>query len=103
MSDRTLYQRRSHPYLHTAKPNLRDRSRTTGEPALGVLAPDMGLLQPRSFEATRQLLTQEQAIGQYVLYRLLLEQVDPERELYLAVADITFDGRTYAQSVNLPR
>jgi len=31
-------------------------------------------------------------IGQYVLYRLLLKQVDPERELYLAVADTTFDG-----------
>ncbi len=49
-------------------------------------------LKSRSFEATRQLLTQEQAIGQYVLYRLLLEQVDPERELSLAVADTTFDG-----------
>jgi hypothetical protein len=49
-------------------------------------------LKLRNFEATRQLLTQEQAIGQYVLYRLLLEQVDPERELYLAVADTTFDG-----------
>ncbi len=49
-------------------------------------------LKSRSFEATQQLLTQEQAIGQYVLYRLLLEQVDPERELYLAVADTTFDG-----------
>ena len=49
-------------------------------------------LKLRSFEATRQLLTQEQAIGQYVLYRLLLEQVDSERELYLAVANTTFDG-----------
>jgi XisH protein len=28
----------------------------------------------------------EQAIGQYVLYRLLLTQVDPERSLYLAVS-----------------
>jgi hypothetical protein len=27
----------------------------------------------------------EQAIGQYMLYKLLLAQVDPERELYLAV------------------
>src|SRR3569832_1996582 len=49
-------------------------------------------LKSRSFEATRQLLTQEQAIGQYVLYRLLLELVDPDREVYLAVADTTFDG-----------
>ncbi len=30
----------------------------------------------------------EQAIGQYVLYRLLLNKVDPERELYMAVTDI---------------
>jgi hypothetical protein len=29
----------------------------------------------------------EQAIGQYVLYRLLLNQVDPDRILYLAVPD----------------
>jgi len=33
----------------------------------------------------------EQAIGQYVLYRLLLNKVDPERELYLAVTDIIYD------------
>ncbi|WP_277988791.1 element excision factor XisH family protein [Chroococcus sp. FPU101] len=30
-------------------------------------------------------MTNEQAIGQYVLYRLLLSQVDPEREIYLAI------------------
>ncbi|MEZ4662352.1 MAG: element excision factor XisH family protein [Caldilineaceae bacterium] len=29
----------------------------------------------------------EQAIGQYVLYRLLLNQVDPERHVYLAIPD----------------
>ncbi|MDJ1169608.1 XisH family protein [Roseofilum sp. BLCC_M154] len=28
----------------------------------------------------------EQAMGQYTLYRLLLAQVDPERQLYLAVS-----------------
>lgn len=33
----------------------------------------------------------EQAIGQYVLYRLLLNKVDPEREIYLAITDITYD------------
>jgi hypothetical protein len=36
--------------------------------------------------------TARYANGQYVLYRLLLAQVDPERELYLTVADTTFDG-----------
>ena len=34
----------------------------------------------------------EQAIGQYALYRLLLQQVDPERDLYLAITDITYEG-----------
>lgn len=29
----------------------------------------------------------EQAIGQYVLYRLLLNCVDPERSVYLAIPD----------------
>jgi hypothetical protein len=69
-------------------------SSTVLQDALSVLDAAAVELQwkSRSFEATRQLLTQEQAIGQYVLYRLLLEQVDPERELYLAVADTTFDG-----------
>ena len=33
----------------------------------------------------------EQAIGQYVLYRLLLNKIDPERELYLAVSVIVYD------------
>lgn len=29
----------------------------------------------------------EQAIGQYVLYRLLLNRVDPERSVYLAIPE----------------
>ena len=29
----------------------------------------------------------EQAIGQYVLYRLLLNRIDPERSIYLAIPD----------------
>jgi hypothetical protein len=33
----------------------------------------------------------EQAIGQYVLYQLLLAQVDPKRTLYLAVTTQTYD------------
>lgn len=33
----------------------------------------------------------EQAIGQYVLYKLLLNRVDPAREVYLAVTSIIFD------------
>ncbi len=33
----------------------------------------------------------EQAIGQYVLYQLLLAQVDPARILYLAVTTQVYD------------
>ncbi len=33
----------------------------------------------------------EQAIGQYMLYRLLLAQVDPTRRLYLAVSHPVYD------------
>ena len=29
----------------------------------------------------------EQAIGQYVLYGLLLNRIDPERKIYLAIPD----------------
>jgi hypothetical protein len=46
----------------------------------------------KEFRGNSAIADLEQAIGQYVLYRLLLAQVDPERELYLAVADTTFDG-----------
>jgi hypothetical protein len=43
----------------------------------------------KEFRGNSAIADLEQAIGQY---RLLLAQVDPERELYLAVADTTFDG-----------
>ena len=39
----------------------------------------------------RSVITElEQAIGQYVLYRLLLNRVDPDRNLYLAVTDLIY-------------
>jgi hypothetical protein len=34
----------------------------------------------------------EQAIGQYVLYQLLLTQVDPDRKLYLAITTQTYEN-----------
>jgi hypothetical protein len=46
----------------------------------------------KEFRGYSAIADLEQAIGQYVLYRLLLTQVDPERELYLAIADTTFDA-----------
>ena len=33
----------------------------------------------------------EQAIGQYVLYKLLINKIEPERDIYLAITDIIYD------------
>jgi hypothetical protein len=46
----------------------------------------------KEFRGNSAIADLEQAIGQYVLYQLLLKQVDPDRELYLAVTDKTFEG-----------
>jgi len=50
------------------------------------------VVEIKEFRGNSAIADLEQAIGQYVLYRLLLEQVDPKRELYLAITDKTFDG-----------
>ena len=34
----------------------------------------------------------EQAIGQYVVYRSLLDALEPERKLYLAISHLIYDG-----------
>ncbi len=48
-------------------------------------------LEIKEFRGRSAIADLEQAIGQYVLYQLLLSQVDPGRELYLAVTDMTYD------------
>ena len=45
----------------------------------------------KEFRGKSAIADLEQAIGQYVLYRMLLDRVDPERELYLAISDVTYD------------
>jgi len=45
----------------------------------------------KEFRGNSAIADLEQAIGQYVLYQMLLRQVDPERDLYLAIADRTYD------------
>ncbi|MBT9317546.1 element excision factor XisH family protein [Leptothoe spongobia] len=45
----------------------------------------------KSFRGQSAISDLEQAIGQYVLYRLLLNQIDPERRLYLAVGNPDYD------------
>jgi hypothetical protein len=47
-------------------------------------------VEVKEFRRASAIADLEQAIGQYVLYRLLLNQVDPERDLYLAIDENTF-------------
>ena len=49
-------------------------------------------LEIKGFGGKSPIEDLEQAIGQYTLYRLLLQQVDPERELYLAITNTTYAG-----------
>jgi hypothetical protein len=45
----------------------------------------------KEFRGRSAVADLEQAIGQYILYQLLLDKVDPGRDIYLAVTDITHD------------
>jgi hypothetical protein len=45
----------------------------------------------KEFRGRSKMADLEQALGQYVLYRLLLNRTDVERELYLAISDADFD------------
>lgn len=45
----------------------------------------------KEFRGQSAIASLEQAIGQYVLYRLLLDQIDLARRLYLAVSDLDYD------------
>jgi hypothetical protein len=47
-------------------------------------------IEIKQFRGQSQVADLEQAIGQYTLYRLLLNQVDPERDLYLAISEATY-------------
>ena len=54
-------------------------------------------IEIKEFRGQSAIASLEQAIGQYVLYQLLLKQVDPQRELYLAVGE-----QDYAQILSEP-
>jgi hypothetical protein len=47
-------------------------------------------IEIKEFRGNSALADLEQAIGQYVLYQLLLQQVDTQRQLYLAITTKTF-------------
>jgi hypothetical protein len=48
-------------------------------------------IEIKPFQRPSRIADLEQAIGQYVLYRLLLAHVDPDRLIYLAITDVVFD------------
>lgn len=48
-------------------------------------------IEIKEFRGNSVIVSLEQYIGQYVLYRLLLDQVDPSRQLYLAISEATYN------------
>jgi len=48
-------------------------------------------IQIKQFKGQSQVTDLEQAIGQYLLYKILLNQVDPDRDLYLAISETTYN------------
>lgn len=48
-------------------------------------------IEIKDFRGKSAIADLELAIGQYVLYRLLLNKVDPQREIYLAITDVAYD------------
>jgi XisH protein len=49
-------------------------------------------IEIKQFRGQSAIADLEQAIGQYMLYKLLLSQVDPDRDLYLAIPEISYDS-----------
>lgn len=50
------------------------------------------VVEIKSFRRASQVADLEEAIGQYSLYQIFLQQCDPERRLYLAVPLHAFDN-----------
>jgi len=48
-------------------------------------------IEIKEFRGNSAIAALEQAIGQYVLYQLLFKQVDPGRDLYLAVGSTAYN------------
>lgn len=68
-------------FIDLGATNLKDSSgiigATRGEEKIAI--------EIKNFRSQSPIVDLEQALGQYVLYQLLLQQVDPEREIYLAI------------------
>lgn len=62
----------------------------------------------KSFVSSSEMVDLRDAVGQFVMYRAVLRQLQPDRTLYLAVRDITFNslfeepiGKLLIESENL--
>jgi XisH protein len=49
-------------------------------------------IEIKQFRGQSAIADLEQAIGQYMLYKLLLSRVDPDRDLYLAIPEVSYDS-----------
>ncbi len=49
-------------------------------------------VEVKSFRGPSEMINLENALGQYILYRSLLKQDEPERVLHLAVTDDVYRG-----------
>ena len=47
-------------------------------------------VEVKSFLSESRIADLEQALGQYILYKDILQRIEPERELYLAIPIILF-------------
>ncbi|HEY9803345.1 MAG TPA: XisH family protein [Leptolyngbyaceae cyanobacterium] len=48
-------------------------------------------IEIKEFKAKSIIKDLEQAVGQYILYKLLLQKVDPGRDIYLAISDTLYE------------
>jgi hypothetical protein len=53
--------------------------------------PDRIAVEIKSFASTSRVRDFRDALGQYDLYRMILEDLTPERKLYIAVSSIGYD------------
>ncbi len=48
-------------------------------------------IEIKEFRGQSPIVDLEQALGQYVLYQLLLREIDPKREIYLAIPSYAYN------------
>ena len=59
---------------------------------IGICRGDQRIaIEIKQFKGQSQVTDLEEAIGQYLLYKILLNQVDPDRDLYLAISETTYN------------